>query len=103
MKEKGGTWGLTSVESRDFFGKGWTMAVDSVSVPFQGAEGWEIIKVLQKDSARVKTYEEVLPELTSAYREYASKVRETSWVDSLKQKYGVAVRKESLAETFKKK
>jgi peptidyl-prolyl cis-trans isomerase SurA len=103
LKEKGGTWGLLPSESRDFLQQGWTMAVDSVSEPFQGKEGWEIVKVLQKDGARTKTYQEVLPELSSAYREYASKVREKTWVDELKSKFGVAIRKELLGETFKKK
>lgn len=103
MNEKRGIWGLMPVDSRDLTKKAWTMAVDSVSPPFEANEGWAIIKVLQKDSARVKTFEEALPEITSAYREYASKLREQQWVEELKRKYGVTVRRELLSEAFKRK
>lgn len=102
MNEKRGIWGLMPADARDLTKKAWTMAVDSVSPPFKANEGWAIIKVLQKDSARVKTFEEALPELTSAYREHASKLREQQWVEELKQKYGVTVRRELLLEAFKK-
>jgi peptidyl-prolyl cis-trans isomerase SurA len=103
MNEKRGVWGLMAVESRDLTKKAWTMAVDSVCPPFQANEGWAILKVLQKDSARVKTFEEALPEVASAYREYASKLREQSWIEELKRKYGVTVRREFLSEAFKRK
>jgi peptidyl-prolyl cis-trans isomerase SurA len=103
MNEKRGIWGLMPADSRDMTKKGWTMAVDSICPPFQANEGWAIIKVLQKDSARVKTFEEALPEITSAYREYATKLREQQWVEELKQKYGVRVRRELLSEVFRRK
>ncbi len=103
MKEKRGVWGLLPVESNELLRTAWGMRIDSVYAPFRANEGWEIFKVLQKDSARVKTYEEALPELTSSYREYASRVREKAWVDELKGKFGVTIRKELLGETFKKK
>jgi len=103
MDVKRGIWGLLPVDTRDITKKAWTMAVDSISAPFQANEGWAIIKVLQKDSARTKTFEEVQAEITSAYREYASKLREQEWFEELKKKYGVTVEKEPLTEAFRRK
>ena len=59
--------------------------------------------MITKDSARIKTFEEALPELTGGYQEQASKQRETEWVESLKTKYGVVLRKEILREAFTRK
>ncbi len=103
MKEKRGVWGLLPVADRDLTQAGWTMAVDSIRPPFHANEGWVVLKVLEKDSARVKTFEECHPELTSDYREYASKRREAEWLEELTRKHGVTLYRQRLADAFKRK
>lgn len=102
-RQQKGVWGLLPATTNETTKKAWSMAVDSVAEPYKTDEGWSFFKVLQKDPARTKTYDEALPEVTSAYREYASKLREQDWVNELMKKYGVKIQKSVLAEVFRKK
>ena len=79
------------------------MAIDSMTAPFKFETGWSIIKALGRDSAHVKTFEEAMPEVASAYQEVASKQREKEWVEALKKKYPVTINEEALTEAFKRK
>jgi peptidyl-prolyl cis-trans isomerase SurA len=101
-KERQGIWDLTPAEANYIARYAAILPVDSIPPPFEHPDGWSIIHVLAKDSARVKTFEEALPELTSSYQEYASKEREREWVESLRQKYPVVIRKEVLQQAFAK-
>jgi hypothetical protein len=62
-----------------------------------------VVKVLGRDSARTKTFEEAKPELMSAYQEHASKLRQDQWVSELKQRYPVELYREMLLQAFKRK
>ena len=79
------------------------MAVDSITKPFPHESGRSIIKVLGRDSARVKTFEEASPEIASNYQEATSKQHEQEWLDKLKRKYPVTFNKDALTEAFKRK
>ena len=102
-QEKKGVWGFQPFASNDLSRKASTMAVDSVSEPFQYESGWSIIKTLAKDSAHVKSFEDATPETASGYQEIAIKQREQDWVETLKKKYPVTLNKEALTEAFKRK
>ena len=102
-RDKLGIWGLQPYDLNELSQRASKMAVDSISDFFQSQGGWSIIKVLAKDSSRVKTFEEAGPELASTYQEQASKIRELQWLDGLKQKYGVTVNDSLLSQAFKKK
>lgn len=102
-KEKKGIWGFQPFAVNDLSRKASTMAVDSVSEPFQYESGWSIIKTIAKDSAHMKSFEDATPEVASGYQEVASKQREKDWVEALKKKYPVTINKEMLTEAFKRK
>jgi parvulin-like peptidyl-prolyl isomerase len=102
-QDKKGVWGLQTFTFNELSLKASTMAVDSVTAPFKFQSGWSIIKVLDKDSTHVKSFEEALPELASGYQDTASKKREQEWVEALKKKYPVTVDKEVLNKEFKRK
>ncbi len=102
-KEKKGVWGWTPTVANDLSRRAAIMRVDSISQPFEHSEGWSVIKVLGKDSARTKTFEEAKPELMSTYQEYASKLRQEEWITGLKQRYPVVLNREMLLEAFKRK
>jgi peptidyl-prolyl cis-trans isomerase SurA len=102
-QEKKGVWGFQPFTLNELSQKASTMAVDSVSEPFQYQAGWSIIKTLAKDSAHVKNFEDATPEVASGYQEATSKQREQDWIESLKKKYPITINKEVLAETFKRK
>jgi peptidyl-prolyl cis-trans isomerase SurA len=102
-QEKKGVWGFQPFTFNDLSFKASTMAIDSITAPFKFEKGWSIIKALGKDSAHVKTFEEAMPEVASAYQEVASKQREKEWVEALEKKYPVTINKEALTEAFKRK
>lgn len=102
-RDRLGIWGLQPYDLNELSQKASKLPVDSVSDFFQFQNGWSIMKVLAKDSSRVKTFEEAGPELASSYQEQASKLREQEWLDSLKQKFGVTTDSAQLAQAFKKK
>jgi peptidyl-prolyl cis-trans isomerase SurA len=102
-RDKLGIWGLQPYDLNELSKKASIMPVNSVSDFFAFQNGWSIIKVLAKNSARVKTFEEAGPELASSYQEQASKIREQEWLDALKQKYGVTMNSALLSQAFKKK
>lgn len=102
-KEKQGLWDFVPYDANLVARYAAILPPDSIPPPFDHPDGWSIIQVLAKDSARIKTFEEALPDLLGGYQEYASKQRETEWVSSLKAKYGVTLRKELLGEAFTRK
>jgi peptidyl-prolyl cis-trans isomerase SurA len=100
---KKGVWGFQLFTFNDLSLKASTMAIDSITAPFKFGTGWSIIKALGRDSAHVKTFEEAMPEVASAYQDVASKQREQEWIEALKKKYPVTINKEALTEAFKRK
>jgi peptidyl-prolyl cis-trans isomerase SurA len=102
-QEKKGVWGFQPFTFNNLSLKASTMAIDSITAPFKFEKGWSFIKALGRDSAHVKTFEEAMPEVASAYQEVASKQREQEWIEALKKKYPVTINKEALTEAFKRK
>ncbi len=102
-QEKGGEWGFQPFTMNELSRKASTMAKDSVTAPFRYEAGWSILKTLAFDSSHVKSFEEATPEIAGAYQEAASKQREQEWVELLKKKFPVTIKKELLPEAFKGK
>jgi peptidyl-prolyl cis-trans isomerase SurA len=103
FKEKKGLWGLTPDSLNIFARYAARLPVDSMPPPFAQPDGWSIIKVLGKDSSRVKTFEEATPEVMGVYQDYASKARLEEWITELKSRYPVILNKPMLMEAFKRK
>jgi peptidyl-prolyl cis-trans isomerase SurA len=102
-RDKKGVWGFQPEPANALSRKAFSMAVDSVTEPFRYETGWSILKVLGRDSARVKTFEEASPEVASNFQEASSKQREQEWLGALKRKYPVRINKEALMLAFKRK
>ena len=94
-KEKNGEWGLQPATTNELTQRGWAMKEGEVSESFHYEGGASIIRVLEKDPARGKTFAEAGSELSSAFQEYESKRLENEWYESLKKKYPVALFKEA--------
>ena len=95
-KEKNGEWGMLPVSTNALTQKAWTMKEGEVSEGFSYDGATSIIKVLEKDPARGKTFSEAGSELSSAFQEHESKRLENEWYESLKKKYPVEIFKEAL-------
>ena len=103
FREKKGVWGFQLYTTNDMTKRAEELDVDSVAFPFRAGAGWSLIKVLAKDSARAKTFEEASLEVTSEYQEFAAKERERQWVDDLRAKFGVTLNRELLTTAFVRK
>jgi peptidyl-prolyl cis-trans isomerase SurA len=102
-KEKNGEWGLISAETNELSKTAYTQDTGKISLPLQYESKWSIVKTLLKDPARLKTFEEVKPEIASAYQDMMSKKIEDRWVEALKKKHNVSVFKERLVDAYGKK
>lgn len=71
------------------------------SSPLKYKEGWAIVRLLTKDSAREKTFEEAKAEASSLYQESESKRLENEFINSLKEKYKPVLNYEKLESAFK--
>ena len=101
FKEKRGEWGFVPARTNDLMAMAVSMKTDSVTAPIAYESGWSIIKKIDKKLAEDKTYEEALPEVTSQYRDIASKLRTEAWIDSLRRKYKVEINEDVFREAFK--
>ena len=95
-KAKNGEWGLNDTSANELYARAWKLKEGEVSEFFPYENGYSIIKVLTKDPARLKTFAEAGPELSSAYQEAESKARESEWESALRSTYQVKENKDLL-------
>jgi peptidyl-prolyl cis-trans isomerase SurA len=96
--DKRGDWGMIPVTTNDLTQRGWTMKQGEVSESFPYENGYTIIRVLGKDPAREKMFQEAGSELSSAFQEFESKRLENEWYESLKKRYPITKNKEALKD-----
>src|SRR5262245_19883651 len=97
----GGERGLEPADTDTLTKRAKTLGINEISEPFQTEEGgWVIIKLLKREPARTKTYEEAGAEVSNAYQEYLSKQLEQQWLDRIRLKYPVIQYKEQLQNAF---
>ena len=77
-----------------------SLKVGNYSIPFKHNLGYLIIRVLKKDAARQKTFEEAGTEISSGFQEYESKRLENEWINSLRKAYPVIEYKGALKNAF---
>ncbi|MEW5799026.1 MAG: peptidylprolyl isomerase [Bacteroidota bacterium] len=102
LTEQRGVWSLQPVTTNALTQRAWSIeAKDSLTYsPYEN--GFSFVKVLQKDPAREKTFEEAQSEVSGAFQEYETKRIGDEWYESLKKKYPVTLNPEGLKVTFSK-
>lgn len=101
-ENKPGFYGLVDVNSNELSKKANALKeVGQISDPFKFQEGWSIVKLIRKDSARQKTYDEAKVEATSMFQEFESKRLEDEYISKLKNLYKPKVYYEELKKAFK--
>lgn len=97
-----GVWGLQPVSTNEVTKQAWTWKESDTLryVPRDG--GFSFIKVLEKDPARQKTFEEAQSEVSGAYQESETKRLSDLWVEALRAKYPVKINEEALKLAFTK-
>jgi peptidyl-prolyl cis-trans isomerase SurA len=71
------------------------------SKPFKNGTGWSIVKLIAKDPAHQKTFEEAKAEVSGMYQESESKRLEADYLASLKKMYHPEINYNKLEEAFK--
>lgn len=71
-------------------------------MPFRYKTGWAVVRKDGLEPARLKTFEEAGPEVSSAFQDYESKRLETEWLNRVKQYAPVTEHKELLKNAFAK-
>jgi peptidyl-prolyl cis-trans isomerase SurA len=71
-----------------------------ISEPFSLKGNHVIVRLDGRDPARLKTFEEAGPEVSTAFQDYESKRIESLWLEGLRQKYPVVQHNEVLNNAF---
>lgn len=100
--ESRGRLGMQAVNTNDLTKRAWSIDMtDTTSYfPFEG--GFSFTKVIKKDPAREKTFEEAQSEVSGAFQEFETKRIGDEWYASLQKKYPVMLNDEGLSKTFMK-
>lgn len=102
FKSKKGNHGLVDVESGELAKKANELtAAGQYTKPFKVENGYAIVKLIEKKSAGIKTFDEAKSEVMSAYQEKESARLEEEYVAKLKQTYKPEVHHEELKQAFK--
>jgi peptidyl-prolyl cis-trans isomerase SurA len=100
-KSKDGSRGLQPVTTDTLTQYAATMNVGDVSEPLTLPDGSAaIIKLVAKDAAREKTFEEAGAEISNAYQDFRSKQLMKEWLDRIQMQHPVIQHKEVLSRAF---
>ena len=100
-KSKDGSRGLQPIKTDTLTQRAWTLSIGQLSDPIRTEDGmWAIVKLIAKEPARQKTFEEAGAEVSNAYQEHTSKLLEQQWLERVKQIHPVKQYKEVLSKAF---
>jgi peptidyl-prolyl cis-trans isomerase SurA len=100
-KSKDGARGLQPVTTDDLTREAASLEVGALSEPTELDNGMSaIIKLIAREPARAKSFEEAGAEVSNAYQDAMSKRLEQQWLDGIRQRYPVKQHKEALKDAF---
>jgi parvulin-like peptidyl-prolyl isomerase len=105
LQNKNGHHGIQNVEGNELAEKAYSLSKNGdISQPFQSGSKWSIVRLNEKDPARLKTYEEARAEAASDYQEKLVKDYEEIYINKLmdlyKPKYNYEVLKLAFNENI---
>jgi peptidyl-prolyl cis-trans isomerase SurA len=100
MKQQGGVTGLVEVERDELSRHAFRQEVGEVSEPFPFMNRYAIVKTLEKDPARIKTFDEARGQVMSEYQDIMAKRQEEEWLENLRSRYSVETYPEILQQAF---
>lgn len=101
VKAKAGEKGFLIPDTGEIGKQALALGAGEISEPFElDNGGYAIVKLIAKEPARQKTYEEAGAEVSNSYQEHQSKLLEQEWVDRVRQKFPVKQNKELLKNAF---
>lgn len=104
MKEKGGLYSLNDVKTSQLYEEANKLEKPGdFSEPIKVTGGYSIIKLVEKDPARLKTFDEARAEVAGAFQESESKRLENNYLERLKKRYDPVVYYSELEKAFLEK
>jgi peptidyl-prolyl cis-trans isomerase SurA len=100
MKRNRGVTGMIQADRDEMSKVGFSQEIGEVSKPFQSGNHFAIVKTLDRDHARIKTFEEARAQITGEYQDMMANKLEQEWVDNLRERYQVNLFKENLTKAF---
>ncbi|GAB6282333.1 MAG: peptidylprolyl isomerase [Ignavibacterium sp.] len=71
------------------------------SAPFKNGSGWSMVKLIRKEPARIKTFEEARAEVTGKYQDEESKRLENEYIERLRNIYKPVIIENNLSKLYK--
>lgn len=102
MKRQRGVTGMINADRDDLAKRGFEQEVGEVSEPFRVGSNYAIVKTIERDPARIKTFDEARAQVTGEYQDKMAKKIEQEWVDNLRDRYRVDIYPENLEKAFVK-
>lgn len=100
MKEKHGKYELQIISSDLSKIANGLSKIGDYSEPIPNQGGFSIIRLDEKDPARLKTFEEAKAEVSGAFQEFESRRLENEYIDSLKKRYSPVINYDQLRKAF---
>lgn len=101
-ENKAGYNGLVDVEANELSKQANSLKnIGDISKPFSFEDGYSIVKLIKRDSARIKTFEEARAEAASALQESESKRLEDEYLKKLINIYHPKIYYDELSKAFK--
>lgn len=104
MKDKGGVYPLDDVKKSALYEEANKLEKPGdYSKPFKNGNGYSIVKLIEKDEARTKTFEEARAEVAGAFQDKESKRLENEYIERLNKRYEPVVYYSELEQAFVEK
>jgi parvulin-like peptidyl-prolyl isomerase len=102
FENKPGYYGLVEITTNELARQANSLQkMGDISKPFKFESGWSFVKLIRKDAARLKTFDEAKPEAASMLQEAESKRLEDEYLAKLKNLYKPTLNYEELKNAFK--
>ncbi|MFZ1731459.1 MAG: peptidylprolyl isomerase [Bacteroidota bacterium] len=98
-----GVWDYIPTDGNSLAGKTERMKIGEIRGPFGYEEGFSLIKLLDRQPARLKTWEEARAEIVPEFKEKQAEDLRAEWLRGLREKFGVEIWNDHVAKTFSPK
>jgi len=101
MKQKSGKYSLDSLGSNSLYQEAAKLEnPGDYSKPFKNAGGYSILKLVEKDLPRTKTFEEARADVSGKYQESENKRLDQQYIERLKKRYEPVIYYSELEKAF---
>jgi peptidyl-prolyl cis-trans isomerase SurA len=98
--ERKGVWDYVPVDKNILSEKAVALRFGDVAGPISFENGFSLIKLLDRQPPRQKTWEEAQAEVKTVYKEYRAEQARLGWIAGLREKFGVEVWRDHLENAF---